>query len=73
LPVFAISACINAFAMPWGDSQATRAPQAAWSFRAETSFTACAWGDYRIVYQIQGAILIVLVVQIGHRREIYRQ
>ena len=27
-------------------------------------------GDYRIVYQIQDA---VLVVQIGHRREIYRQ
>lgn len=30
-------------------------------------------GDYRIVYQVQDAILVVLVVQIGHRREIYRQ
>jgi mRNA interferase RelE/StbE len=30
-------------------------------------------GDYRIVYQIQDAILVVLVVEIGHRREIYRQ
>ena len=30
-------------------------------------------GDYRIVYQIQDAELVVLVVQIGHRREIYRQ
>ena len=30
-------------------------------------------GDYRIVYQIQDTILVVLVVQIGHRREIYRQ
>jgi mRNA interferase RelE/StbE len=30
-------------------------------------------GDYRIVYQIQDAMLIVLVVQIGHRREIYRR
>ncbi len=29
-------------------------------------------GDYRIVYQIQDRQLIVLVVQIGHRREIYR-
>ena len=28
--------------------------------------------DYRIVYQIQDAILIVLVVGIGHRREVYR-
>jgi len=30
-------------------------------------------GDYRIVYQIQDAVLVVLVVQIGHRREIYRR
>ena len=29
-------------------------------------------GDYRIVYQIQDAVLMVLVVQIGNRREIYR-
>ena len=29
-------------------------------------------GDYRIVYQIQDAVLVVLVVQSGHRREIYR-
>jgi mRNA interferase RelE/StbE len=29
-------------------------------------------GDYRIVYQIQDKQLIVLVVQMGHRREVYR-
>ena len=29
-------------------------------------------GDYRIIYQIQDQILIVLVIKIGHRREIYR-
>jgi len=29
-------------------------------------------GDYRIVYQIQDAVLVVLVVEVGHRREIYR-
>ena len=29
-------------------------------------------GYYRIVYQIQDKQLIVLVVQMGHRREIYR-
>jgi mRNA interferase RelE/StbE len=29
-------------------------------------------GDYRIVYQIQDRQLIVLVVQMGHRREVYR-
>ena len=30
-------------------------------------------GDYRIIYQIQDAVLVVLVVQIGDRHEIYRQ
>jgi mRNA interferase RelE/StbE len=29
-------------------------------------------GDYRVIYQIQDAVLVVLVVQIGHRREVYR-
>ena len=29
-------------------------------------------GDYRIVYQIQDDALLVLVVNLGHRREIYR-
>ena len=29
-------------------------------------------GDYRIVYQIQDRVLVVLVVDIGHRREVYR-
>lgn len=30
-------------------------------------------GDYRIVYQIQDRVLMVLVVRIGHRREVYRR
>ncbi|MFO8013779.1 MAG: type II toxin-antitoxin system RelE/ParE family toxin [Phycisphaerae bacterium] len=29
-------------------------------------------GDYRILYQIQDDVLLVLVVRIGHRREVYR-
>jgi len=29
-------------------------------------------GDYRIIYTIKGDILLVLVLRIGHRREIYR-
>jgi mRNA interferase RelE/StbE len=29
-------------------------------------------GDYRIVYQIEDDALIVAVVRIGHRREVYR-
>jgi mRNA interferase RelE/StbE len=29
-------------------------------------------GDYRVVYEIQDAELIVLVIKIAHRREVYR-
>ncbi len=29
-------------------------------------------GDYRVVYQVSDKLLTVLVVKIGHRREVYR-
>jgi mRNA interferase RelE/StbE len=29
-------------------------------------------GDYRIVYEIRDQVLVVLVLAVGHRREIYR-
>ena len=29
-------------------------------------------GDYRIIYEIQDDILLVLIVKIGHRKDIYR-
>jgi mRNA interferase RelE/StbE len=29
-------------------------------------------GDYRIVYTIQDDVLLVIVVTLGHRREVYR-
>jgi mRNA interferase RelE/StbE len=29
-------------------------------------------GDYRIIYQVQEFILVVFVIRIGHRRDIYR-
>jgi mRNA interferase RelE/StbE len=29
-------------------------------------------GDYRILYSVDGARILVTVVQIGHRREVYR-
>jgi mRNA interferase RelE/StbE len=30
-------------------------------------------GDYRIIYQVDKKILLVLVVNIGHRKEVYRR
>jgi mRNA interferase RelE/StbE len=35
----------------------------AWRIRA---------GDYRVVYQVHRGILLVLVLSVGHRREVYR-
>ena len=29
-------------------------------------------GDYRVIYQVEGDRLVVLVVNVGHRRDIYR-
>lgn len=29
-------------------------------------------GDYRIVYEVHDAVLLVQVVRVGHRREVYR-
>lgn len=30
-------------------------------------------GDYRVVYEIHDQVLLVLVVAVGHRRDIYRR
>lgn len=30
-------------------------------------------GDWRVVYEVQDDALIVLVIRVGHRREIYRR
>ncbi len=30
-------------------------------------------GDYRIIYETHGDILLILVLKIGHRKEVYRR
>lgn len=30
-------------------------------------------GDYRVVCRLQGSLLIILVVRVGHRRDIYKK
>ena len=47
-------------------------PPRATKLRAEDIAWRIRVGDYRIVYEIQDDYLIVLVVRIGHRREICR-
>jgi mRNA interferase RelE/StbE len=29
-------------------------------------------GDYRIIYQIRDEVLLVVVVKVGHRKDVYR-
>lgn len=29
-------------------------------------------GDYRVIYQIQNLVLVIVIIRIGHRRDIYR-
>ena len=29
-------------------------------------------GDYRIIYEVRDIVLVVVVMRIGHRREVYR-
>ncbi len=30
-------------------------------------------GDYRIIYEIENDILVILVIKIGHRKDIYKR
>ena len=30
-------------------------------------------GDYRILYQVKPKVLLVLIIGVGHRREVYRR
>lgn len=47
---------------PPGCKKMTAIPDA-WRIRA---------GDYRVVYQVHRGILLVLVLKVGHRKEVYR-
>ena len=30
-------------------------------------------GDFRIIYEVQDRILLIIVVRVGHRRDVYRK
>jgi mRNA interferase RelE/StbE len=47
-------------------------PPGAKKLRGESELWRVRVGDYRILYSIEEAGLVVLVVKIGHRREVYR-
>lgn len=45
---------------------------AATKLKGDNTFHKIRVGDYRIIYEIQEARLVILVVKIGHRRDVYR-
>jgi mRNA interferase RelE/StbE len=47
-------------------------PQGAKALTGMTGVLRVRVGDYRIVYEVQDDQLVVLVIDVGHRREIYR-
>jgi mRNA interferase RelE/StbE len=42
------------------------------AIQAEDSVYRVRVGDYRIVYEVLDAVLLIHVVRVGHRREVYR-
>jgi mRNA interferase RelE/StbE len=48
-------------------------PEAVKLTGAKGDFFRLRTGGYRIIYQVKGSILVVLVVRIGHRKDIYRR
>ncbi len=48
-------------------------PVGAIQLKGDTNFWRIRIGDYRVVYSIEDKALLVLVVKIGHRKDIYRK
>jgi mRNA interferase RelE/StbE len=40
--------------------------------KGENHFHRVRVGDYRIIYEIQNEVLVILIVKVGHRKNIYR-
>ena len=47
-------------------------PVGAKKLRAEEPFYRIRVSDYRVIYQVKANELLVIIVKIGHRREVYR-
>ncbi len=47
-------------------------PPASTKLRGQQNLYRVRVGDYRIVYQVEDDVLVVLVIRIGQRREVYR-
>lgn len=56
------------------DSLATNPrPAGAHALQGDSSILRIRVGDYRILYTIEDKALLVLVIRVGHRRDVYRR
>jgi mRNA interferase RelE/StbE len=47
-------------------------PRGIKTLSAEENFYRLRIGDYRIIYQVQGKALLILILKLGHRKNVYR-
>ena len=47
-------------------------PRGVKKLSAEENFYRLRIGDYRIIYQVKGKALLVLILKLGHRKNVYR-
>ncbi len=47
-------------------------PPGAKKLHSEEPFFRIRAGDYRIIYSVEGRELLVIIVKIGHRKDVYR-
>ena len=56
------------------DSLAEKMPEPATTkMKGDNPFHRIRVGDYRIIYEIHGDILVIMILKIGHRKEVYRR
>jgi mRNA interferase RelE/StbE len=48
-------------------------PEGSVKLRGSSDLFRIRHADYRVIYQVQDKKLILLVVKVGHRREVYRE
>ena len=48
-------------------------PEGSVKLRGSSDLFRIRHADYRVIYQIQDKKLILLVIKVGHRREVYRE
>lgn len=48
-------------------------PEGSVKLRGSSDLFRIRHADYRIIYQVQDKKLILLVIKVGHRREVYRE